>query len=147
MRNRSFATLGTLALLAAASAFGQQRLPFDVPFAFSFADKVMPAGQYDVTLGANNTRGLLLVDCHACQTRAIDLTRNVGGGPNARTEGRLVFHKYGDTYFLSEVWLPGSRTGSGLYKSKTERELARTTAKTARITPPAQTSVVILARR
>jgi hypothetical protein len=36
MRNRSFATLGVLALLAAASAFGQSRLRYDIPFEFHF---------------------------------------------------------------------------------------------------------------
>ena len=37
MRNKSFAALGTLALLAAASAFGQQRLTVDIPFGFDNA--------------------------------------------------------------------------------------------------------------
>jgi hypothetical protein len=75
------------------------------------------------------------------------LTYGVGGGNDTPTKARLVFNKYGDTYFLSQVWSSGYAQGSALYQSKTERELARTTAKTARVTPAAQTSVVILARR
>ena len=147
MRNKSFATLGTLALLAAASAFGQQSVPFDIPFEFHLANTVMPAGHYDVDLSAINTRGLLSVGCHGCRVRPMALTYGVGGGNDTPTNGRLVFNKYGDTYFLSEVWSSGYAQGSALYKSKTERELARTTAKTARVTPAAQTSVVLLARR
>ena len=68
------------------------------------------------------------------------LTHPIGGGNNAPNEGRLVFNKYGETYFLSQVWTPGYSQGGALTKSKTEREIARTTS-------PAQTSHVIIARR
>jgi hypothetical protein len=39
--------------------------------------------------------------------------------------GSLVFHRYGDEYFLSEIWPAGSSTGRGLPKSRAERELKR----------------------
>jgi uncharacterized membrane protein len=71
MRNKSFATLGTLALLAAASAYSQDRLVFDIPFEFHFANTVMPAGHYDVDLSASYVRGLLSVGCHGCRVRPI----------------------------------------------------------------------------
>jgi hypothetical protein len=47
MRIRSFTTLSTLALLAAASAYGQQALRVDIPFEFTVARTVMPAGHCD----------------------------------------------------------------------------------------------------
>jgi hypothetical protein len=140
MRNRSFATLGLLALLAAVSAFGQQRLTADIPFEFHLANTVMPAGHYDVTLSAPDMQGVLSVDCVTCSARAFALTHKVGGGYSASTEGRLVFDKYGDTYFLSQVWSPGYAQGGALPTSKTEREIARTA-------PPAETSQILLARR
>ena len=147
MRNRTFATLGTLALLASASAFGQQRFAADIPFEFHIENKVMPAGHYGVDLSDANTGGVLFLHCFTCRGGAFALTYRVGGGNDTPTNGRLVFNKYGDTYFLSAVWSGGRTEGIGMYQSKTERELARSTTKTARITPPAQTSVVILARR
>ena len=144
MRNKSFATLGTLALLAAASAFGQQRLAFDIPFEFHLENTVMPAGHYAVILAAQN---VLSVGCYDCRVSAFALTGNVGGGTNENTECRLVFNKYGDTYFLSEVWSGGRAQGSALNKSKTEREIARMTPGIARVTLPARTSQVLLAQR
>ena len=147
MRNRSFATLGTLALLAAASAFGQERLTADIPFEFHIANTVMPAGHYDVDLSAINTRGSLTVGCRGCGVRPFASAYSVGGGPNENTECRLVFNKYGDTYFLSEVWSGGRAQGSALNKSKTEREIARMTPGIARVTLPARTSQVLLAQR
>src|ERR1039458_2865470 len=102
MKKRSFATLGVLALLAAGSAFGQTTLRFDIPFEFHFLNKVMPAGQYDVNVAANNVRHLLSLECYACRSHVYSTTFGIGGG-NPPDEGRLVFNKDGEKYFLSEV--------------------------------------------
>jgi len=130
IRNKSFATLGTLALLAAASAFGQQRHEFDIPFEFHFANTVMPAGHYEVITSGSHS---LLVHCYTCRISRLSPTIAIGGGPKTNTESRLVFDKYGDTYLLAQMWSPGSAFGIGLNKSKTEREIARTAPYVARI--------------
>ena len=143
MKNKSLATLGLLALLASASAFGQNGQPrskVDIPFEFRIGTMVMPAGEYQVSLVFGSYSSLLSFDCSRCRAHAFAMTYNVGGGHNARTEGRLVFNRYGDTYFLAEVWTSGSAVGNAVIKTEAEREIAR-------ITPPAQTRHVILARR
>ena len=38
---------------------------------------------------------------------------------------KLVFHRYGDQYFLAEFWNLGSTTGYEFRRSKAEREIAR----------------------
>jgi len=140
MTKRSFATLGTLALLAAASAFGQQRIRVNIPFEFHLADAVLPAGQYEVNVGNHNMENLLSLECFECRASANATTFGIGGGADALTQGRLVFNKYGETYFLSQVWSPGYSQGRALNKSKTEDEIAR-------VTMPTQTTRVILAMR
>ena len=40
-------------------------------------------------------------------------------------ESRLVFNRYGDQYFLSQVWMAGSDTGRDLFQSRNERNLAK----------------------
>lgn len=147
MNKRSFATLGVVALLAAASAFGQQKVRYDIPFEFHFLDKVIPAGQYDVVVGSSTMRNALSLECYASGTHVFAVTHGIGGGANLASEGHMVFNKYGETYFLSEVWTPGYSEGGALAKTKTERETARTTPASARITVPAQTGHVIIARR
>jgi hypothetical protein len=147
MRNRSFATLGVLALLAAASAFGQSRVRYDIPFEFHFLDTAMPAGQYDVSGPFSNVRNVLSIECSACRAHGYTVTYGIGGGDNPPDKGRLVFNKYGDTYYLSEVWKPGDSQGGALAKSKTEREIARTTPNMARITLAARKSHVTIAQR
>jgi len=145
MKNKSLATLGTLALLAAGTAFGQEMGTFDVPFEFSLANKVMPAGHYSVSQSSAHF-GLLLVDCRECGVSAISPTINTGGGTNENIQARLVFSKYGDKYFLAEAWLsPGSPFGAAVAKSRTEREIARVTPQVARIAIPLRTGVAALA--
>ena len=146
MRKGSFATLGILALLAATSAFGQQKLQVAIPFEFHFADKVVSAGNYEVSMGSNGGGHLLSLECFACGAHVYSMTFPIGGG-NAPIEARLVFNKYGDTYYLSEAWAPGDSQGGSLAKSKTEREIARTTPAVARFTLPARKSRVTIARR
>ena len=139
MKNRAFATLGLLALLATASAFGQQRMTVDIPFEFSTGTAVMPAGQYSVTQSLDS--GRISLACDACQVSGRFLTHAVGSYTALNESGRLTFNKCGDTYFLASVWLPGSGVGSALPTSRNERE----TALRASLTPTNQ--VVLVARR
>jgi len=142
MRNKSFAALGALALLAAASAFGQQKVRADIPFEFSLANKVMPAGHYDIS----RTPGMVLVRNYAARVGAFCQANSLDGGATGNPKSRLTFNRYGGKYFLAEVWTsPATAPGAGLVKSKTERETARETPDVARVTIPLRTGAVTLA--
>lgn len=144
MTNTSFATLGTLALLAAGTAFGQTKLTADIPFEFSFANRAMPAGSYEIT----RTPGVLQVRNYSTGAAANGLTNNIGGGNNQNTESRLVFDKYGDKYFLAEIWsTPGSGWAIAVSKSKAERELAGVTPEVARVIIPVRGAKVASLRQ
>ena len=136
MRSRFFATLGLLALLTAASAFGQPRA--DIPFEFHVGTTVMPAGQYYVNLSADNTPDLLGLACYGCKGDVLVIGYKVGSD-DALNQARLVFNKYGNTYFLSTVW-PSEGAGMVLPISKTEHEIRHKVGL-------AQTSEIVLARR
>ena len=47
-----------------------------------------------------------------------------------RTKSTLVFHKYGDQYFLEQIWSGGEQTGSQLLESRSERTVRRQLAQT-----------------
>ena len=146
MRIGSFATFGVLALLTAASAFGQQKARFDVPFEFRFLDTVMPAGQYDVKV-AGNAGNMLSLECYANRAHAHTMTYGISGSGNVPDEPRLVFNKYGDTYFLSEVWTTEQSQGAGLSKSKAEREVARTIPTVERVILASGTRQAVVSER
>jgi hypothetical protein len=141
MRNRSFATLGTLALLGAASAFGQQIVRADIPFEFNIAGKLLPAGNYDVSC----TSGVVTVRSHT--DGAFTMAGNIVSGGSEAAKPSLVFNRYGDKYFLEEVWSsPDSTHGASLMKSKAEREIARANPDVARVILPVGSGVAALIR-
>ena len=41
---------------------------------------------------------------------------------------KLIFHRYGDQYFLAQFWNLGSETGYEFPRSKAEREIGRQVA-------------------
>lgn len=108
------------ALLAIALAMGQTRpgdMVVDVPFAFNVAGQALPAGHYivaamndDIRIFNSQTSGFY-IPTHAATRAASD-------------GSKLVFHRYGDTYFLSAVWVSGNTSGRELFRSRAERELA-----------------------
>jgi len=49
--------------------------------------------------------------------------------PFGRTEeSKLVFNKYGDRYFLSELWFAGKDVGDCISRGKLEREVSKAPA-------------------
>lgn len=123
MNYRVFAALSSLTLLTSAGAFAQSGLMLaDIPFEFRAGATILPAGRYDVH--PQVAPGVLSIRCARCNAGVMIQTDAVGGG-KAPTEGKLVFNRYGRTYFLSAVWTPGYSQGRMLHPSRAERELAR----------------------
>ena len=115
----------TLALtLAVVSANGQStanRVVANVPFEFSVGYKMLPAGDYSVQ-SIVSCDGLLIqsADGKVSALRLSDTTRQIKDKPKAR----LVFHRYGERYFLAEVWNGVEKAGRQLTKSQEERAIA-----------------------
>ncbi len=85
-----------------------------VPFGFSVNGKVLPAGSY--TVNSDSVSLLIRSD----RGGAITLSQKMesrGATP------KLVFHRYGDEYILTEVWMGGG-SGHKLPQTRRERELA-----------------------
>jgi hypothetical protein len=101
-----------------------------VPFDFAAGGKMLPAGAYLVRrniAGARVTVQLRSIDGR----RSLDLPIHTVGGTDVQAESRLVFNKYGDQYFLSQVWLSGRSIGEELAKTTRERTLGSEMAKSA----------------
>jgi hypothetical protein len=121
--------LAVLTIIAASASVQAQslsyRLTANIPFGFSVAGKKLPAGTYwinRVQQGSGDTViQIRSIDGHANVTR---LTIPVQAY-NPVKRGTLVFHRYGEDYFLSEIWPAGGVTGRELSKSNAERELER----------------------
>ena len=97
----------------------------NVPFDFVVANKKLPSGDYLISRGQPSAGDLLLAvtnkDNHLT---ALSFTVPVQVW-TPTDKGKLVFHRYGDQYFLSEVWPAGATTGRVIAKSRAESELEK----------------------
>jgi hypothetical protein len=127
MKKQLWQVTGFLAaLLVTSTAVGQTSQTnrgdtiANIPFVFTVANHTLPPGRYTVTrmseamlrIFNSHNRGTLL------------LTHNVEGKA-PESNGKIVFHRYGNTYFLSEVWIAASGTGRKIFQSRSEDELAK----------------------
>ena len=130
MKNRAlniFAVPALAALLATPMVFAQDEyLKANIPFDFVVSNRTLPAGTYTVQCkGGSHSVILRGVDVKAA---LIAITQSTSAAKLPR-EGMLIFNRYGNSYFLAEVWRPGNPNGNALPKSKTEREVAAQAAK------------------
>ena len=115
----------TAMVLAVGSAQGQSltsKLKANIPFDFIVRNKKLPAGEYSIVrakVGSGDS--VILISSTAQGASVYSLTKPVEvSKPNDK--GTLVFHRYGDQYFLFQVWPAGATTGRVLPKSRREIE-------------------------
>ncbi len=118
--------LGTALLLLSAAAASAQPM-FDIPFDFRAGGRTLAAGTYTVSnygtlspLRLQSETGQRMVILPMCSIQELQ----------APSSGKLVFHRYGNVYFLSQLWRAGNSEGSQVPISKAEREEALAGAKT-----------------
>ncbi|MGH9544429.1 MAG: hypothetical protein ACRD23_04360 [Terriglobales bacterium] len=138
MKNPLFALIGLGLLLATASAYAQTGVvKANVPFNFIVNKTELPAGEYMVqnlglagsaiTIQSTDRKVVKVIVPNACES----LTAPMGS--------KLVFHRYGAQYFLSQIWTEGNSRGKELPRSGREKEVA--------MDYPAQEVVVVAALR
>ena len=113
-----FTVIAALALAFVASAQAQTALNFKtfaVPFSFKVGNKVLPAGEYKIT--AENQ--VIRVQQINGKENAVSLTQRTHGTNHNLSDAKLTFRRYGDQYYLSQVWLPDS-LGRELKKPRRE---------------------------
>jgi hypothetical protein len=119
------ALLGVMLMFTSAATTHAQSLAnrprFTVPFDFVFGEKKFAAGKYSIgraVQGADDTM-MSIVDNDG-RSKAI-LLSNAVIKTRAHTKALLVFHRYGEQYFLVQVWAAGSTIGRQFPESKSER--------------------------
>ena len=140
MRNKIVATAIVVASVFAGSVLAQARttLRANVPFEFTVGKVKMPAGLYDIEAGLASN--ILVVGSREQKAWTMVLTTPVEITSN-KIEPRLVFRRYGNEYFLAQVWSTADGAGRILPKSIFEKELsARSTA------GPVETSIAVSAQ-
>jgi hypothetical protein len=117
---------GMMALTAMATtqvAQAQDRLAVNVPFDFVAGSSYLPAGEYTIQVSAP-THSIILISRKDSTTSAF-INTNSAVSSQPQSESKLVFNRYGDRYFLSQVWEEGNSEGRQLLKSGREKEMAQ----------------------
>ena len=149
---KGFAMLTLIVVIALAtavvSANGQSTrvVVADIPFEFVVGAQALPAAEYRVRPATARGSGVLLQSTEA-NDAAIRLTNALEPRKN-NTHARLVFHRYGNRYFLAEVWTGGDDLGLQLIKSRQERAIERepaTIASNSKSSPSTYAIVEVMA--
>ncbi len=127
MRTRTVAFAGIVAVIillatGVASAQSTDPIRFRTPFEFVIGDQWVPAGEYTVsvvspagTLSFRSTDGAVSLLIGSVPVQATQTAERF----------KFIFNRYGDHYYMSQIWTPGYRTGRTLVPRTTELELAK----------------------
>ena len=115
-RITAIALLAIANLAMAGTSFAQtEGVQANVPFDFTVANKLLPAGTYTVI---RQSTGLIEIRNH---DKPIAVLSIVNQDVNKSTDGgKLIFHKYGDQYFLSEILSDWATINVTVPRSKAE---------------------------
>ena len=111
----------TAATLFAQTTPSQRLMTVNIPFAFSAEDHSLPEGE-DLVLTVTPERLIRIVSIDGKNSAIVHTLPNYASAPSESS--RLVFHKYGNEYFLAQVWTAGQNVARNPLSSKKAMEIA-----------------------
>ncbi len=127
MKKHLFTTMAIamfFATIAVTSARAQNApsVSVSIPFDFEVAGKTLKAGDYRVRMeGSRST--LKIENRDSLHTTFVTISSLQGR--DIQDQSKLVFNRYGNQYFLSQVWIVGSSSGEEVRQDATERGIRR----------------------
>ena len=107
--------------VSSAAAYSFNTVKADIPFDFTIGNRVFHAGKYTLRPVTTDTNPVIQIRSEDGQAFRMFLTNSaVASEPKDQTA--LVFHRYGNQYFLYQVWTLGDTIGIQLSKSGLERQ-------------------------
>lgn len=110
------ALLATTSLIPLSSTLAQQLATVNIPFDFTVQHRILPPGTYRVESLGDKVIQLRSKDGKFHELTLVTLTGRVGG-----EGGKLIFHRYGDQYFLCKVQIASDPVGMELPTTKAEK--------------------------
>jgi hypothetical protein len=117
------ATVAFVTSVVSANAQGTIQVKANVPFEFVVGNEMLPAGEYTVRSATSSGQALIIQSDDA--SHAIYRLSNTIRPKTDDGEARLVFHRYGQNYFLKQVWEGGDTSGREVLESKQEKAIKR----------------------
>lgn len=92
----------------------------NVPFDFQVGNKKLPAGEYLVQTPQSSVVRISTLD----KSESVMTLVQAAERGSAASGAKLIFNRYGDDHFLSQIWTAGSNRGVQLQQSRREQEMA-----------------------
>ena len=108
-------------LLAAVFVYADPPVTAQIPFSFYVGDSTLPSGVYTVDTNVT-AAGVLCLRSANGRSSVMSLSQHVRSSTGP-AQAKLIFHKYGDRYFLAGMELAGSHMTLRLPEGKVEAEL------------------------
>jgi hypothetical protein len=128
MRNSILKIAGVLVLLALVTAWPSLAQSVTtlakaaIPFDFVVGQKTMPAGEYAISSGNKTNKDVLWIK--KTDNRATANVVTFGQNIKRQQAGSyLLFNRYGNQYFLCQVWTKNDQVGRQAAQSVQEKEL------------------------
>lgn len=132
--------VAVLATAAHAQGANSKTMQARIPFAFHVGSKQLPAGEYKLMV-LNPSSDQKVLQIRSTDGRVSAIVRTLDVNASATEKSKLVFRRYGDSYFFAQAQVAGELTTLSAVKSNAERTEARMLAQDKR-----NTTVAILAQ-
>ena len=116
MNRKLFGALAIAILALVVNVNAQTKAKADVPFSFAAGNATLAAGTYTVQEISQHAIAIRNAETGKAVMELTQSAERLGN-----QSPRLVFHKYGDQYFLYEVWY-GSNEGMEIPETSREKE-------------------------
>src|SRR5690242_7619598 len=121
----SLMSLLGLLLVAACASAQSVNVKANVPFDFVVENATLAAGAYNIQ-SINDESGSSWLVIRGENTKAMRLFgSNAAENLKPAATSYLLFHRYGGTYFLAQIWMQGEQHGRQLKKTRREAEIAK----------------------
>jgi len=112
--------------LSAQTTPSQRLMTVNIPFAFSVENHSLPEGEYKI-FTVTPERSIRIVSSDGKDSVIVNTLPNYANSPSENS--RLVFHRYGDEYFLTQVRTAGQNVARNPLSTKRAMEIAGSSGK------------------
>ena len=113
--------LVTGASLFAQTTASERLMKVNIPFALSVEGQSLPDGEY-LVFTVTPERSIRIVSTDGKHSAIVNTLPNYASSPSENS--RLVFRRYGNEYFLAQVWTAGQNVARNPLSSKRAMEIA-----------------------
>jgi hypothetical protein len=120
-----------VATITADAQVSGSKMSASIPFAFNVGNKTLPAGEYTVRV-VNPSSDRRVLQIRSKDGRVSAVIQTIGATSNNADDAKLVFHRYGDTYFFAQAQMAGDATMLAAVKTRAQRSKERELASNVR---------------